>query len=348
MLKVSKRLHLLVVVAMTLTAAAFAGSVAAGSALADDGHQWDSPETPPTLSGDWAGLNRCPVDNPTMLAADGVTNIALCLAVTSPNGSLTIGGLTLPTKASNLQAGVVINETGQGATLVSPADGAAENESIEVPNGLQALICPSSGRLAWRVCRPPRHDGRDYEHSSQLTNLTVSMVQAGEPSNFNLFAGLSLNQPLLSLPVKIHLQNRLLGNRCYIGSDAEPIIIQPENTTAPTVKGEEFDGNGTPDPNGPLTKIQLADTQGSSSFAVPAATGCGFMGIFDEAIDNHMSLPSAAGKNSLVFNEAKTEIVALTIPEGVAPNDGQELSKAWHSAVQPEEENEGRHHRHGH
>jgi hypothetical protein len=348
MLKVPKRLHLLVVVAMTLTAAAFAGSVVAGSALADGGHQWESPETPPTLSGDWAGLNRCPVDNPTMLAADGLTNIAFCLTVASPNGSLTIGGLTLPTKASDLQAGVVLNETDGSATLVSPADGAAENESIEVPNGLQALICPSHGRLSWRVCRPPRHDGRDYEHSSQLTNLTVSMVPAGEPSNFSLFAGLSLNQPLLSLPVKLHLQNRLLGNRCYIGSDAEPIVIQPENITEPAVHFEAFDGNGTPDPNGLMTLIQLVDTQGSSSFAVPAATGCGFMGIFDEAIDNHMGLPSAAGKNSLVFNEAKTVLVAISTPEGVAPNDGQELSKAWHSAVQPEEENEGRHHRHGH
>jgi hypothetical protein len=346
MLKVPKRLHLLVIVAMALTTTAFAGSVAAGSALADGGHQWESNETPPTLNGDWANLNRCPVDNPTMLAADGTTTAAFCLAVASPSGALTIGGLTLPTKASNLQMGLVLNETNGTTTLVSPAGGASISESIEVPNGLQALICPSRGRLAWQVCRPQRNH-RGNEHSSRLTNLTVSMVPAGEPSNFNLIAGLSLNQPLLSLPVKIHLQNRLLGNHCYIGSEAEPIVLQPENTTQPALTFEAFDGNGTPDESGPLEVIQILDTQGANSFAVPTATDCGFMGIFDEAIDGHMGLPSAAGKNSLVFNEAKTDLAAINNAESVAPNDGQELSKDWHSAVQPEE-NEGHHHRHGH
>jgi hypothetical protein len=346
MLKVPKRLHLLVVVAMTFTAAAFAGSVAAGSALADGGNQWGSNETPPTLNGDWAALNRCPVDNPTMLAADGATNVAFCLGVASPNGALTIGGLTLPTKASDLQLGLVLNETDGVATLVSPPGGAAINESIEVPNGLQALICPSRGRLAWQVCRPPRKRWGN-EHSSELTNLTVSVVPAGEPSDFNLVAGLGLNQPLLSLPVKIHLQNRLLGNRCYIGSDAEPIVLQPENLTEPAVSLDTFDANGAPDPSGTMTLIQILDNQGTNTFAVPTATGCGFMGIFDEAIDGHMSLPSASGKNSLLFNEVTTDLVSISDPEPIVPNDGQELSKAWHSAVQ-QEENEGRRHRHGH
>jgi hypothetical protein len=343
MLKVPKRLHLLATVATALTAAAFAGSIATGAALADGGHQWESNETPPTLNGDWASLNRCPVDNPTMLAADGATNLAFCTSVSSPGGSLTIGGLTLPTKASDLQLGIVLNQTDGSSTLLSPPGGAATNEPIEVPNGLLALICPSRGHLAWQVCRPRRNDRGD-EHSGELTDLIVSMEPAGEPSNFSLLAGLSLNQPIVSLPVKIHLENRLLGNHCYIGSDAEPIVLQPENTTEPAATFETFDGNGTLDPNGTMTLIQLIATQGTSSFAVPAATGCGFRGIFDEAINGHMGLPSPAGKNSLVFNESKTDLAFVSNPES---NDGQELAKAWHSAVQPEE-NEGHHHRHGH
>jgi hypothetical protein len=347
MLKAPRRLHLLVIVATAFTATAFAGSIAAGSALADGGHQWESNETPPTLNGDWAPLNRCPVDDPTMLSANGTTNIPVCLAVTSPSGSLTIGGLTIPTKATNLQLGLnLTSETGATA-IVSPPNGAVLDESIEIPNGLQGLICPSPGRLAWRVCRPPRNGESDNEHSHELTDLTISVVSAGAPSNFNLGAGLGLNEPIVSVPVKIHLQNRLLGDRCYIGSDAEPIVTQPENTGSPTISFEAFDANGTPDPAGPMADLQLQGSQSTSSFAIPTATHCGFAGIFDNAIDGHLGLPSAAGNNKLVFNETSSHLVLLNIPEEFAPNAGKQLSENWHSAVLPEENEEG-HHGHGH
>jgi hypothetical protein len=350
MLKVSKQLRLPVAVTMALTVVAFAALVSAGSALAHGGnHGHNNEESPPTLNGDWASFNRCPVDNPTMLAATGEATVALCLSVASPNGSLKIGNLTAPTKGTDLQIGLV--EDGEGSLgVVAPENGAVLDESIEVPNGLQGLICPAHGRLAWQVCRK-HHDGRgnrDNEDSSELNNVTLSIVSAGEPSNFNLGAGLQLNLPLISLPVKLHLQNRLLGENCYIGSDAEPIVIQPENTTAPEAAFEAFDGNGTPDPSGPMILIKINNSQGSSSFTVPAASGCGFQGIFDDAINRNVGLPSPAGSNNVVFNESATGITALSSPESIVPNDGKELSKNWHSAVQPEEQEEGRHHHHGH
>jgi hypothetical protein len=49
----------------------------------------------------------CPVDDPTMLAADGVKSFALCLAVSSPSGAIKIGSLTLPTGPNDTQFGVV-------------------------------------------------------------------------------------------------------------------------------------------------------------------------------------------------------------------------------------------------
>jgi hypothetical protein len=344
MLEVTMRLRLLVTVALALTTAAFAGFAVAGSALADGGHHWESEETPPTLNGAWAPLNRCPVDDPTMLAAEGATNIPFCVAVISPSGSLTIGGLTVPTKGSNLQMGISLNNETGAATVVTPPGGATVNESIEIPNGLQALICPSPGHLAHRLCKP--HHG-DNENSQERNNLTISVVSAGDASNFNLGAGLSLNQPIISLPVKMHLENRFLGDHCYIGSDTEPIVLQPENITSPTFAFEVFDENGTPDPNGKMTEFQLRGSQAATSFAVPAASGCGFMGIFDEAIDAHAGLPSAAGNNKLVLNETSTYLALLSNPE--PPTAGKDLSKSWHSAVLPEEDGHHDHgHRHGH
>lgn len=347
MLKTLKRLHLLVI-ATAFTAMAFAGSIAAGPALADGGHQWESDETPPTLNGDWGPLNRCPVDDPTMLSANGTTNLAVCLAVASPNGSLTIGALTIPTKATDLQLGVNLNSETGVAALAVPPNGAVLDESIEIPNGLQGLICPGSGRLAWRVCRPPHNREGDNEHSHKLTDLTISVVSAGAPSNFNLGAGLGINEPIISVPVKIHLQNRLLGDRCYIGSDDEPIVTQPENTGSPTVSFEAFDANGTPNPEGPMADLQLHGSQSTSSFAIPTATHCGFEGVFDNAIDSHLGLPSAAGNNKLVFNETTSHLVLFSNPGEFAPNEGKQMSENWHSAVLSEEGQHGHGHGHGH
>lgn len=344
MLKAPARSYLPVTVVMSLAVMVCAGLASTASALADGGRSW---EAPPTLNGDWASFNRCPVDNPTMLAADGVTNIALCLAVSSPNGSLTVGSLTVPTKHTDLQIGLVDNNSNGSSTVVAPADGAILDEPIEIPNGLQSLLCPSQGRAARTICRKHRHDGGDSGGNEPDDALTLSLESAGDPYDFNLSAGLQVNQPVLSVPSRLHLQNRLLGNRCYIGSAAEPIVVQPENLTAPVGAFESFDANGTPDPSGTMVLIQFHNTQGSSSFAVPKASGCGFMGIFDEAIDANAGLPSPAGKNTISFNEAATDLTGISDAESIAPNDGRELSKNWHSAVLPEEQEEGGG-RHGH
>jgi hypothetical protein len=342
MLNVTRRLRLPVIVATTLTVAGFAGLASAGSAFADHA---EGSESPVTLNGDWAPFNRCPVDDPLMLAADGATNVALCLAVNSPNGSLTVGNLNITTKDSNIQSGLTENNTAGSFTLVSPAAGTVLAESIEIPGGLRGLICPSRERFVWHVCRD-HHDGRGNEGwgNDVFNAVTSTLVSAGNSSNFNLYAGLSLNQPIVSLPVKIHLQNHLLGRNCYIGSDTEPIAIQVENLTVPTGTYEMFDGNGTPDPSGPMARFQLHATQGSSSFAVPVASDCGFAGIFDEAINSTVGLPSPAGKNKVLFNETTTYLTGISNVESIVPNDGKELSKNWHSAVLPEEEEQdGRH-----
>jgi hypothetical protein len=149
--------------------------------------------------------------------------------------------------------------------------------------------------------------------------------------------------------VKIHLQNRLLGNDCYIGTDTEPIVLQGENLTLSAGEAEQFEANGTPSQNPevevPLLKLELHSTQGAGPFAVPAASGCGFRGIYDQPINNKVGLPSAAGKNTLIFNEASTYIALFNNPGALAPNEGKELSKDWHSAVLSTQPEGG--HRHG-
>ncbi|CAO0835623.1 hypothetical protein SMICM17S_11736 [Streptomyces microflavus] len=69
------------------------------------------------LNGDWAPFDRCPVDAPAMLAADGITNIATCISSSSVTGSIT----PVPTGNSDLQLGVIQHNNGT-STLVAPPE----------------------------------------------------------------------------------------------------------------------------------------------------------------------------------------------------------------------------------
>jgi hypothetical protein len=125
---------------------------------------------------------------------------------------------------------------------------------------------------------------------------------------------------VLHLPIRVHLQNPFLGNNCYIGSAANPIVLNVQaGTTSP------------PPPNKPITGV-LADfnvvgptnadgtgfiiqannsTLVDNAFAAPAASGCGntllnipiitplFQGLITAAVNLKEGLPSAAGKNSV-------------------------------------------------
>jgi hypothetical protein len=280
-----------------------------------------------TLAGDWAPFTRCPVDNPAMLAADGSSNIALCVASDSPGGSIKLGSVTAPTGDVNLQFGLVENSSTGAFTVVSPSGGALVTAPVQIPGGLLGLICPSNVPVVSAVC-------------AEITNNTLNAVTAvvepaGNPSSFSLAAGLSSGIPIVTVPVKIHLENPLLGSSCYIGSDSNPVVLHPENLTTPAVSAEQFDANGTPDPSGVLFGLySTGGTQGDSSAAAPGATGCGLLGVLDGAVDLKDGLPSAAGNNSVLLNNASSYLAGLNDPAGAAPNDGQDLSSYWHSAVQ--------------
>lgn len=341
-LKIARRPRLAAIAAtaaMTLTAVVFAGLALAGSALADHGY---SPE-PPTLNGGWAPFNRCPVDNPTMLAIEGTTTEAFCIAGDTPSGSMTTGNLTVAFKHTNHQYGVVQGLDGLPSPTVSPAGGVLVAEPVELPGGIQGLICPEASHIASWVCSHHHHGWGD----GRADDVTWTLESAGDVSNFSLFAGLVPGSPIATSREKVHLQNRWLGDDCYIGSEAEPIVFEPSSIAQPEFKFLDFASNGGPVAEG--EEVVLADiasfgSQNATGFTVPAATGCGRHGSLDRAIDEKVGLPSSASTNSITFNENTSNLVGVANPESVAPNDGKDLSQFWHSAVLAEPDARGSDH----
>jgi hypothetical protein len=265
--------------------------------------------------GAWTPFNRCPVDDPTMLAATGgqfslfggggTGTTGLCVGSSSPNGSIKIGNLTTPTTLTDLQVGEVSDNTTGTFTSVSPSGGAIVEDPVQL--------------------------------STPIGPVTAVTESAGTPSNFSLVAGIETGVPIITLPIKIQLENPTLGPSCFIGSDANPIVLQPENTDISNASATafEFDPNGTPDPNGPLTTIVVnGAVQSDTTFAVPGATGCGPNGdgSLDAAVNAIAGLPSASGNNSLVLNDASSALVLpLNLLSGTTLN-GQQFAADWHVA----------------
>ena len=298
--------------------AAFAG-LAAFAALAVAGQA-----SAATLSGPWAPFTACPVHEPAFVEYPPTPYGASCVAASSPHGSLTIGQTTVPTGSTSLQFGVPgadpSNSSGQvsGAGFIVPA---TEGQTLvaapaQVPGGLLGLMCPSNVLLVSELCSAALNNG--------LNDVTATAELAGTPADFREFAGLRTGEPILTLPIKIHLQNPLLGSGCYIGSNQEPIVLHPETTVAGKA------GKIVVDPNGYFVSFLTVAgaTQGDNKFAVPGASGCGgarLSPVVDPALDLKQGLPSPPGKNDLVLDEATSGVA-------YAGRNQTVLAEAWEAS----------------
>ncbi|MFI1416602.1 hypothetical protein ACH4VX_01200 [Streptomyces sp. NPDC020731] len=280
----------------------------------------------PVLNGEWAPFTRCPVDAPAMLAADGFDRTPQCVVSTSASGSIKLGKTTVVTGKTNLQLGVVQNADGT-SSVVAPPSGALVADSATVPGGLLGLMCPSNLPVITAIC--------ETLDSSSLNRITATMESVGAPYAFDQTAGVLTDLPIVALPVRIHLENPLLGSRCYIGTASNPVLLRPENRNYPEFGMSFFQGDGTLDESGEMSRINLTGaTQNDSTFAVPAATGCGLnIGLINAAVNAKSGLPSAAGNNSLTLNNTQTHLTGLNAPGTAAPDAGKVLAENWHSAV---------------
>jgi hypothetical protein len=155
-----------------------------------------------------------------------------------------------------------------------------------------------------------------------LTGLTWLAELLGS-SELALYAHIELagtpGAPLpetFALPVKIHLTNTILGSNCYIGSNAEPILLDLiTGTTGPPPPNSPITGT---EPEISVTPNEVVDfsngTFVDNSFAGAEANGCvltisGSPPIpIDSLINSQNGLPAAAGSNRAIL-DFDTELV---------------------------------------
>jgi hypothetical protein len=243
----------------------------------------------PAPGGIYAPFTDCPLNNPAMELS--VPDLATgCVASENTSGTFTISGIPVSiTHPVTVQFGFysALDSNGnQIFPLLMPADGRSlVDQPEETPGGLPLLLlCPNgiNADIA-QLCQKAATSGQ--------TGLTALVRPAGPISNFGLTS--------FTQPVKIQLINPLLGGNCYIGSDDDPIVLNP------TIVSGTLAFVPDPDPvRFPRTVVleALNATAADDTFTVPVATGCGPGDVADAAIDFLLGLPSPSGANHLVLN----------------------------------------------
>jgi len=261
-------------------------------------------------TGKYAVFNQCP---------RFTAGVNLCLYSQTTSGEVTLNKQTVPIKNTiTLQGGIALNEETFEEQFVGALNGETLSRTPQkVPGGLLDIIkCEEIKGEGWweRELRALCEDIFENEWTGikAVTELAkpASEIQI---STFNLESG---EGTALTLPVKVRLENKLLGEECYIGSSAKPIeLTLTTGTTHPEPPNSPIKGKiGKISAEDEFNFLEITGNQlVSNEFAAPEASGCGggFAFLVDPIIDAKLGIPSADGHNTAIENntirEATTE-----------------------------------------
>jgi hypothetical protein len=262
-------------------------------------------------SGEYAEFNQCPSTNP---------NVVACLYSKTTSGEVVLGKKKVPIVNPVVLQGGISEPDG---TFFSSFYGALNGETLTkaaqpVPGGLSGLVNCKEISLSWlRVsCEAV------FENGLTGVNSTLELAKPASEIKVSLSHILFESTVGVKLPVKVHLENPLLGSTCYIGSSSEPIWwnLTTGKTSPPPPNTSIHGAEGTPEFKGEDEQIlRLAGNKlVDNAWAAPGATGCGGWPaeyILDPIINSSVGVPAAAGKNTAILignaDESPAEIVNM-------------------------------------
>jgi hypothetical protein len=220
---------------------------------------------------------------------DEELGIEACVTSTITGGHFQMGKKDVPINKPIIFS---VGGTPEGKVLWNEKGGLLPTP-LEVPGGLVGLT-----GLDWLV---------NFLGLEALKVYAVTEL-AGQPSNpFNLGED-------FELPIKVHLINPVIGKKCYVGSNTEPIDLNLTfGKTEPLPPNEPIKGQFPKLEEGTLPGTLLFNDGifVENEFAAPAAKGCRLeLGLINISIDSLVNLtsglPAAAGTNETI-QEVDTE-----------------------------------------
>jgi hypothetical protein len=267
-----------------------------------------------TPTGPYAVFADCPTAS---LPSNGLCNFSQ-----STSGEFTIGKTTVPINQTiTLQGGALPIAEGLYALLPAKDGNSLSKTELNVPGGLLDLVnCTEiKGNGFFEVLEREACKAIFENKTTGVTATTEIVANEHNPALLNLDSFTSGEGSALTLPVRVHLKNPLLGSGCYIGSESSPLELHlTDGTTSP------------PPPNKPISGhlgsfnfeeqvIVIQNSLVDNAFSAPAAEGCGgsLSFLIDPILDSKIGLPSAAGHNTAILTGTLkvAEVAAVTASE---------------------------------
>jgi hypothetical protein len=265
-------------------------------------------------------FNECPTENPL---------VTLCSVDKTTSGEVKIGSTGVPIHATITQQGgfAPIGESEIEFTGVAAKNGETLSKTeLNVPGGLVGLVkcedIKGSGiaEVALRaLCKLV------FEHgATEVTATTELVANATNPVIFNEASLASETGTAIVLPLRVHLKNALLGNSCYIGSEAEPVELRLTTGETKPAKGvTPMHGKKgkaeTLNEKGRLSLRLTENTMVDNTFAAPKVYGCGEVpllgnGFLDSIVEGKLEIPNKNEKGE-DFAELSGELRAAAANE---------------------------------
>jgi hypothetical protein len=272
------------------------------------------------LPGLFARFDYCPTSTP---------ELADCMNSLVKGGLMTIGKKTVPiVNPVTLQGGFGFDLEPQEQVLygtfwknVTQFYGATNGVTLSktpepVPGGLLGLVPPASSP-------PSIKELAAASPSSVTATVEIAGPAVVPPILFSEFDAAIEFGPTegtaLHMSIKVHLENPFLGSSCYIGSNSSPINLNLwTGPTEPPPPGKPLHGTtgtfvveGASDTSFAINGTALV----GNDWSAPGVTGCGgaLAPIVDPLIDSAIGLPSAAGRNTAIFNPVNLSLGSANI-----------------------------------
>jgi hypothetical protein len=256
-------------------------------------------------TGEWAKFNYCP---------STTTGVFKCVQSVTRGGKVVLGKKTVPiVNPVTLQGGFAeANESTGDAKFFAATNGVTLSKTPQpVPGGLAGLVnCKQIGNFLERIaCEGV------FENGLTGVNATLELAKpAGEIVVNQEKLLFEENGAALTLPVRVHLENPLLGNTCYVGSASSPLIWNlTTGTTAPPAPNTPISGTvGGPEFKEEAQILYIpAGKLVDNAWAAPSASGCGgpiIELLLDPIINSTVGVPSAAGKNTAILENTAISV----------------------------------------
>jgi hypothetical protein len=248
-----------------------------------------------TPKGEFAEFADCPV-----------TTASACIVAKTESGEFIVGNKTVPIeKTITLQGGL---NTAKKEFVGAKDGNTLSKVPQKVPGGLSGLVNCTSIKGSGLIEKAERASCEAIFENG-LTGVTATTELAAPASSIKLVLAnlLSGTGTALSLPVKVHLENPLLGSACYVGSTSAPVVLElTTGTTSPPPPNKAIKGNVGElvfNEEGTILTV-LKNSLVNNSFAAPATNGCGglFEFLIGPIINSSLGVPAAAGHNTAILN----------------------------------------------